>query len=230
MLDIAQVEKALPATLRGAATQSLVDTINQISSDPLVAEVIRDNFISYAHVLRDGKFKTEDYVHAVAYVSYKLMGNSNQDAYFKTFPQRYSSLVSRGATPKDISAYVAAYNKGKLVNLILEQTLVPVWILNQDVYQKAINTQEHLMVNAQSELVRTNAANSILTHLAKPKEVAGKLTIAMEETNGMKELTELMRQLAQKQLGAIERGVSAKEIAAQRIIEHEVSDADQEGA
>jgi len=169
-------------------------------------------------------------VHAVAYVSYKLMGNSNQDAYFKTFPQRYSSLVSRGATPKDISAYVAAYNKGKLVNLILEQTLVPVWILNQDVYQKAINTQEHLMVNAQSELVRTNAANSILTHLAKPKEVAGKLTIAMEETNGMKELTELMRQLAQKQLGAIERGVSAKEIAAQRIIEHEVSDADQEGA
>jgi hypothetical protein len=86
------------------------------------------------------------------------------------------------------------------------------------------------MVNAQSELVRTNAANSILTHLAKPKEVAGKLTIAMEETNGMKELTDLMRQLAQKQLGAIERGVSAKEIAAQRIIEHEVSDADQEGA
>jgi len=230
MLDIAQVEKALPATLRGAATQSLVDTINQISADPLVAEVIRDNFISYAHVLRDGKFKTDDYVHAVAYVSYKLMGNSNQDAYFKTFPQRYSLLVSRGATPKDISAYVAAYNKGKLVNLILEQTLVPVWILNQDVYQKAINTQAHLMVNAQSELVRTNAANSILTHLAKPKEVAGKLTIAMEETNGMKELTELMRQLAQKQLGAIERGVSAKEIAAQRIIEHEVSDADQEGA
>jgi len=230
VLDIAQVEKALPATLRGAATQSLVDTINQISADPLVAEVIRDNFISYAHVLRDGKFKTDDYVHAVAYVSYKLMGNSNQDAYFKTFPQRYSLLVSRGATPKDISAYVAAYNKGKLVNLILEQTLVPVWILNQDVYQKAINTQAHLMVNAQSELVRTNAANSILTHLAKPKEVAGKLTIAMEETNGMKELTELMRQLAQKQLGAIERGVSAKEIAAQRIIEHEVSDADQEGA
>jgi hypothetical protein len=227
MLDIAQVEKALPATLRGAATQSLVDTINQISADPLVAEVIRDNFISYAHVLRDGKFKTEDYVHAVAYVSYKLMGNSNQDAYFKTFPQRYSTLVSRGATPKDISAYVAAYNKGKLVNLILEQTLVPVWILNQDVYQKAINTQAHLMVNAQSELVRTNAANSILTHLAKPKEVAGKLTIAMEETNGMKELTDLMRQLAQKQLGAIERGVTAKEIAAQRIIEVEVEDADQ---
>jgi hypothetical protein len=223
MLDIAQVEKALPATLRGAATQSLVDTINQISADPMIAEVIRDNFISYAHVLRDGKFKTDDYVHAVAYVSYKLMGNSNQDAYFKTFPQRYSILVSKGATPKDISAYVAAYNKGKLVNLILEQTLVPIWILNQDVYQKAINVQATLMTTAQSELVRTNAANSILTHLAKPKEVAGKLTISMEETNGMKELTDLMRQLAQKQLGAIERGgVSAREIAAQRIIEHEV--------
>lgn len=230
MLDIAQVEKALPATLRGAATQSLVDTINQISADPLVAEVIRDNFISYAHVLRDGKFKTDDYVHAVAYVSYKLMGNSNQDAYFKTFPQRYSLLVSRGATPKDISAYVAAYNKGKLVNLILEQTLVPVWILNQDVYQKAINTQAHLMVNAQSELVRTNAANSILTHLAKPKEVAGKLTISVEDSSGMKELTDLMRQLATRQLDAIGRGVSAKEIAAQRIIEHEVDDADQTGA
>lgn len=229
MLDIAMLEKALPATLRGAATQSLVDTINQISADPLVAEVIRDNFLSYAHVLRDGKFKTDDYVNAVAYVSYKLMGNTNQDAYFKTFPQRYSLLVSRGATPKDISSYVAAYNKGKLVNLILEQTLVPVWILNQDIYQKAINTQAHLMTSAQSELVRTNAANSILTHLARPKEVAAKLTIAMEETNGMKELTTLMRTLAQRQLDAIDNGVSAKEIAAQRIIDVEPEDADQAG-
>ena len=30
--------------------------------------------MSYTSVMKDGRFKTEDYAHAVAYVSFKLMG------------------------------------------------------------------------------------------------------------------------------------------------------------
>lgn len=220
MLTRDEVERALPGNLKGAATQSLTDTINTLSQDPIAAQAIRDNFISYAHILKEGKFKTEDYVNAVAYVSYKLMGMSNVDAYAKTFPQRYSALQARGASPKDISAYVAAYNKGVLVNLILEQTLVPIWVLNQDVYQKAINVQATLMQTATSEMVRTTAANSILTHLAKPKEAASKVSISINENSGMQELKDLMAQVARKQIEAIEGGgTTAKQVASQRIID-----------
>lgn len=223
-LTVQQVATALPANLKGAATQSFVDQINNIVTDPLVAEQVRDNFMSYTHILKDGKFKTEDYLHAVTYVSFKLMGLSNQDAYFQTFPARHAALVAKGTSSKDISAYVSAYNKGKLVNMILEQTLVPTWVLNQDIYQRAINTQADLMMNAQSELVRTTAANSILTHLAKPKAVGPLINLDMRENSGMNELRNVLTELAQRQRDLIASGASStKEIADQRIIEGELA-------
>ena len=221
-LTVDQVEKALPANLKNSATQALTDQINNIVADPLVAEQVRNNFISYTSVLKEGKFKTEDYLHAVTYVSFKLMGLSNQDAYFRTFPARHAALVAKGTSSKDISAYVSAYNRGKLVNLILEQTLVPTWVLNQDLYQKAINTQADLMMNAQSEMVRTTAANSILTHLAKPKEAGPLINLDMRETSGMNELKDMLRSLAEKQREAIQGGnLTTKDIAEQKVIEGE---------
>lgn len=220
MLTVQQVAEALPPNLKTAATQALVDQINNAVSDPIVAEQVRNNFISYSKVLADGKFKTDDYLNAVMYVSYKLMGHSNQDAYFKTFPQRHATLIAAGRTAKDISAYVAMYNKGKLVNLVYECSVIPSWVLNQDAYQKAINTQVELMETSQSDMVRTQAANSLLTHLSKPKDVA-QISIDMRETSGMNELKEMMTRMAKQQIDLIESGVTAKEIAAQKIVDVE---------
>ena len=214
------VARALPGNLKSAATDQLADMINQISADPLIAEQIKDNFLSYASVLKEGKFKVEDYLNAVAYCSYKLMGDSNQDAYFKTFPQRYANLVAAGRTPKEISAYVAAYAKGQLVNKIMEQTLVPSWVLNQHMYQAALNTQFKLMTNEDvSSKVRSDAADSLLTHLAKPKEAGPLINIDMGETSGMNELKDALARMAQQQQTLINAGVSTKEIAAQDIVD-----------
>ncbi len=214
------VARALPGNLKSAATDQLADMINQISTDPLIAEQIRDNFLSYTSVLKDGKFKVEDYLNAVAYCSYKLMGDSNQDAYFKTFPQRYANLVAAGRTPKEISSYVAAYAKGQLVNKIMEQTLVPSWVLNQHMYQAALNTQFKIMTDEDvSPKVRSDAADSLLTHLAKPKEAGPLINIDMGETSGMNELKDALSRMAQQQQTLINAGVSTKEIAAQDIVD-----------
>lgn len=212
--------RALPPNLKGAATDALVDAINQISADPIIAESIRENFLSYSAVLRDGKFKTEDYLNAVAYCSYKLMGDSNQDAYFKTFPQRYAALMAAGRTPKEISSYVASYNKGQLVNKIMEQALVPSWVLNAHMFQAALNTQFKLMNDEDvSPKVRTDAANSLLTHLAKPKEVGPLINIEMGENSGMTELKETLAKMAEQQRELIASGVTTQAIASQTIIE-----------
>ncbi len=224
MLTEDDVKRALPATLRSSVTQNLVATINNVSTDPEFAQAVRDNFISYANIMKDGKFRTQDYVSAVTYVSYKLMGYSNQDAYFRTFPQRHAELVAKNTSAKDISSYVAMYSKGKLVNLIMEQSLVPSWVLNQDVYQKAINTQADLMLNAQSEKVRTEAANSLLTHLKKPEVKSASVHIDMTENSAMNDLKDTLTKLAAQQRELIQHGVSAREIAASRIIDEEVID------
>lgn len=222
---VADVARALPATLKQAATQDLVDKINNISHDPEMAEAIRDNFLGYIGVLKDGKFKTEEYLNAVTYVSFKLMGYSNQDSYEKTFPERMAAHIMKGTSKKDISAYVAAYAKGKLVNLIYEQSMIPTWVLNQDAFQQAINTQVDIMRNSSSDLARTQAANSVMTHLKKPDKVE-QLSIDVKENSGMKELAQSMTKLAEAQLRAIDQGIPTALIAAQPITEAEFTEVD----
>ena len=214
------VARALPGNLKSAATDELADLINQISTDPLVAEQIRNNFLSYTSVLKEGKYKVEDYLNAVAYCSYKLMGESNQDAYFKTFPQRYANLMAAGRTPKEISSYVSAYAKGQLVNKVLEQTLVPTWVLNVDLYQAALNTQFNLMSDeGVSAKVRSDAADSLLNHLSKPKEAGPLINIDLAESSGMNELKDAMKKMAEQQQQLIHAGVATREIAAQDIVD-----------
>lgn len=222
-LTIQDVAQALPPHLKVAATQNLVDTLNQIQLDPEAADAIRSNFISYAHVLKEGRFKIEDYLNAIAYVSFKLMGYTNREAYTQTFPQRYQNLVAKGTSDKDISAYVAAYHKNKLVTLVLEQSIIPSWILNQDAYQKAINTQLDLMTNSQSDKVRCEAANSILTHLKRPETKQIQLDISTKDSSGLDELKSKMVELAEIQRSLIEGGaMNTRTVAHQTLIEAEV--------
>ena len=218
MLTLQQVAHALPPNLKNNVTQQLVDNINNCVTDPIMAEAIKDNFLSYTQVLSEGKFKTEDYLSAVIYVSFKLMGMSNQDAYARTFPARYRTLLNNGTSAKDISSYVSMYNKGRLVNLILEKSLIPTWVLNQHIYQKAINVQADLMSNANSEMVRMQAANSILTHLVKPKEVGPLINLDLRESSGLNELKATLTQLAQQQRDLISNGITTKQIADQGLV------------
>jgi hypothetical protein len=217
-----EVQQALPANLKSAVTDSLVNQINAIAADPEIAEQVRNNFVSYTTVLKDGKFKLEDYLNAVMYVSYKIMGHSNQDAYARAFPQRYQRLMANGTSSKDIAAYVSAYNKGKLVNLIYEQTLVPSWVLNADIYQKAINTQYELMTDPDvSPKVRTEAANSLLTHLKKPEVGKVQIDLGVVENSGLNDLRKAIEDMSKLQKQAIEGGAELKTIAAAPLIEGE---------
>ena len=218
MLTLKDIEQSLPANLKSSATQQLTDLVNNIVTDQEVAESVRNNFISYTRVLREGKFKMEDYLSAIMYASYKMMGLNNQEAYAKTFPQRYTNLVAKGVASKDIAAYVAMYHRGKLVNLIMGQVLVPTWILNADMHQKALNTQFEIMNDPDvSPKVRVEAANSLLTHLAKPKETGPVINLDLRESSGMNELKKALVDMAAQQRDLISQGVPTKMIADQVI-------------
>lgn len=217
-MTVEVLREVLPKNLRGVATQEFADKINSIVSDPMVAEEVRNNFLTYSKVLNEGKFKTEDYLNAVVYATHKAMGYTNKDAYARTFPDRYSALIAKGADEKTISAYVAMYHKNKLVNLILEQAAIPMWLLNQDVYQKAINTQLGIMSDPDvSPKVRAEAANSILTHLKPPEVKKFEIDVGVKNEGGIEDLKATMRELAQTQLQAIERGMGVKDLAARKL-------------
>lgn len=219
------VMKAVPPNLKSAVTDALVDRLNTVSTDQIMAEAIRENFISYTSVLREGKFKLEDYMNAVTYVSHRLNGDTQHDAYFKTFPTRYQTLLSLGKTPKEISNYVAMYNKGKLVQKIQEQSLTPAWVMNQDMFQEALNTNYKIMMDEDvSPKVRVEAANSLLTHLQKPKETAPTVNIDLRENSGLSELKKTLENLAVQQQQLIGHGISTRDVAAQPIIDVQASE------
>ena len=219
MLTIDQFKTALPDKVKKSVNQELIDQINKTLSEPELYEAYRDNLMSYTKVMADGRFKIQNYIDAVKYVSHKLMGCSNIEAYTKTFPDKYQNFLAQGVAAKDIASYVTAYNKSKLVNLIFEQTLIPAYVLNQDLYQKALNTQAELMIMAKSEKVRCDAANSLLTHLKMPETQKVELEIGVKEDSSIAALRATTLELARQQRLMVESGaMNAQEVAHGRLI------------
>lgn len=217
-LTVEQFKDALPAKVKRSVNQELIDQVNQTLSDPGLYEQYRENLISYTSVMADGKFKIDSYVDAVKYVSHKLLGCTNIDAYTKTFPVKYANFVASGVSAKDIASYVAAYNKGKLVNLIMAQTLVPSYVLNQDLYQKALNVQADLMVNAKSEKVRSDAAAHLMGALKMPEVTKVELDIGVKEDSVIAQLRATTLELSRMQRLQIEAGsMNAQDVAHSRM-------------
>jgi len=217
MLTLGAVQESLPAQHRHNITQDMVNQLNTLSRDPEEARNIRDNFVTFSGVLQEGRYKVGDYVQAVMYVSHKIMGKTNIDSYKATFPDRYKAMKDAGRQPKDIASMVTAYNKGQLVTKIMERAMVPTWILNQDVFQEAINTQYELMMDIDvSPKVRSDAANSLLTHLKKPEIHKSELKVDIAMNDGMAALEQQLVEMSRKQLNLIEDdpNTSANDIAA----------------
>lgn len=219
-LTLEQFRDVLPKQVRGAISDELIDAVNVAIANSELRENFRDNLLSYTSVMKDGKFKIESYINAVKYVSLKLLGSSNVDAYLKTFPDKHQWFIAQGTSSKDISAYVAAYNKTKLVNLIFAQTLVPFHVLNADLYQKALNVQVALMTDEDvSPKVRSDAANSVLTHLKPPEITKIELDVKDNNNSMLADLRQTMLELAALQHKNIELGISSvKEVAHSNLI------------
>lgn len=217
-----QFKALLPKQFKGTVTQEVMDEINNALSDPIANEAFKENLLSYTGVMRDGKFKIGDYLKAVKYVSFKLLGSSNIDAYLKTFPDRHQEFIKNNTSAKDMSSYVAMYNKNKLVNLIFEQTIIPFHVLNSDLYQKALNVQVELMCSTDPKVspkVRSDAANSVLTHLKPPETTKIELDIGIKSDSMIEQLRTTMAEFSAQQLKAITLGTqSVTDIAHQKLV------------
>jgi hypothetical protein len=220
MISLEELEQALPANLKGKLTPELQLNISTIITDEQAARQFRDNFVNYTKVLQEGRFKLEDYVNAVLYVGFKLMGYTDRECYQRTFPDRYQELTAKGTPSKDIAAYVSAYNRNVLVNKVFEQSIIPTYVLNQHAIQQAINTQVEVMGDPKaSNRDRVKAADSLLTHLKKPETAKLELSIDYRKNDEMESLEESMRQMVENQKKMIALGHTTQSIAHARMID-----------
>lgn len=226
-LSIEVLKKALPPKLKNRINQELLDKIEGTLQDPQMYEIYRENFLTYSSVLNDGKFKMDEYLNAVKYCTHKLMGKSNIESYIKTFPDRYNQMLLNGYGQKEIASFVAVYNKGKMVNAILEQSIIPSWIINQDLHQKAINVLADLMMTANSEKVRADSANSLLVHLKPPEVKKVELDIGVKANKEIDDMKILLAELSAKQLAMMNSGVvNVTDVANTKIVNAEYREID----
>lgn len=219
MLPIETVKKLVPKSQRGLITQGFLDKIEASVQNSLIAEEFKSNFITYLNVLSTGKYKMEDYISAVKYVSFKLLGYSNVDAYAATFPDRYERLKREGQ--EQIEAFASMYNKNKLVMQIYEQTIVPTYVLNAPLHQEALNELAKMIKDPSVRgMTKVKACEAILQHTKQPEIVKGELTIGIEQQDTISELRDVVEQLAEVNRLSIAKNVkSIKEVAEAKIID-----------
>ena len=70
MLELEVVKKLLPKSHRTLITQEFLDKVEKSVNDSAIAEGFKDNFITYLNVLHSGRYKMEDYIAAIKYISF----------------------------------------------------------------------------------------------------------------------------------------------------------------
>ena len=205
-ITVPMLQDAVTKSLRSSVDQVLVDEINSLT-DPIMQECYADNLICFGSVLEEGKYSLPQYLNAVRYVSYKLMGDNNEKAHRKTFPEKHVDWKARGIKKKRISNYIYAYNGGKMVMAMLRQAVIPTTILNAGKFQSALNV---LCDIASDDKVlpkdRVAAADSLVRHL-KPLEVATVAADAVVHSDDtIEQLAKIMHDMAKLSVDTIKSG------------------------
>lgn len=209
-----EFKAALPTEMRRNVNPLLIMKINNILNNPDEWEYFKNDLLSYTSVLQQGKFKMDGYINAVRYVGFKVRGFTNKDAYHRTFPEKYNRFIAEGVSSKDIASYSTAYNKSKLVNLIYEQTLIPTHILNAATFQQAINVQAKIMNDPDASFkVRSDAANSLMSHLKAPEAKKIELDIGVNTGGIIEDYEKAMSAMVESQMKLISAGGDVKQIA-----------------
>jgi len=224
-MEIEAVKRLVPKNQRGMITSEFCEKVEKSVNDPVLAEQIKSNFISYLNVLSTGKFSMDEYLNAVKYVSFKLLNYTNRDAYAATFPDRWERMVKEGVEEKRMDAYVAMYNKSKLVMAIYEQTIVPTYVLNAPLHQEALNVLAKMIKDPSVRgMAKVKACEAILTHTKQPEIVKGELTIGLQENETIAELREVTEQLANTFRASIGKGKTLQDVAEAQIIDVKVEE------
>lgn len=204
----------------GPVTQELVDKMNRLAQSEELSQIYKENLITYTSVLQKGAFTPDQYVSAVQYVSYRLMGNDVRPSWEKTFPDRYQKLLAKGASSKAIHSHASAYNKTKLVMGITEQSLIPSYIVNNGYFQEALDTAMEIVRDTDaSDKNRIDALGKVLDHTAMPESLMGsKEEISDKGLDIIAQLAKATADLAESKRASIASGDTTAKDAARRPI------------
>jgi hypothetical protein len=215
-INLDTLRRVIPRSIK--VTQKSCDNLNSIISSSDFRDEYKEAILDFSSVLNDSRWTLKQYAEACKFVVHKLQGDSNLSAHVKTFPDKYQDRISKGVPVDHLRAYAQSYSNNKLVLKIMEQTIVPLHLLNLGVVQEAINVQIDLMQNANSETVRQKAADSLISHLKTPEiqAIQGNISVTAGD-DIITKYEEAINMMVTKQQEAISGGANVKDIANTKI-------------
>lgn len=207
-LSIEQVRGSVPRSFRKNITEEFLDKLEDSLKNEEIANHIKENFLSYSNVLADcdNTITIWDYVNAVKFISYKIMGYSIDEAYKRTFPQKIEKCIKEGKTSW-INKYANAYNQNKIVNKIYEQTLIPSYVLNAPLYQRALNVLADMIESDEIRgMAKVKACETILNYTKPPEVAKAEVTVNVQQSDAISDLREVAEAFAKSMHESIASG------------------------
>lgn len=226
LLDENTVKNIYPVRVSNTIIKRVTQAINDCltGSEDGMEYFLRDNIIGLIDVMKDNKTNSfEEYLNAVKFVTFKQAGDSNLRAYSRTFPDTVYRLHAENKPKEHLYAYANAFAKTKLVTKIQAMMMIPSHIMYQDVFHQAVKVQAEIMNDDQvSPKVRSDAANSLMTHLKQPEVKQMELSVNTKDDGAIASLTEALNALSGSQRDMMLSGkYTSKELREATIIEVE---------
>jgi len=194
------------------------DLITKICQEDFSEDEFVDSLIAFEDIGRTSRSSTEQYIKAVQFTSYVIMGDTYTQAFKKTHPER----ALKASSDEHITSYASIYANGKLVKEIMQRMTLHNSMLFKDKEFKARKELFNIgMDDTQSGKSRVEALKVFLDNQYREQKDAG-ININLNAGNGsaIDDINQALTKLATRQQTAIEAGyMDLKEVAESRIIE-----------
>ena len=204
-LDVVLKNKKVPNKVKERVVEYVNNSLT--SMDSVIGEHFRNTCIDMLDVLGTNKTNISfiTYMQACMFVTYRLSGDSKHKAYTKTFPDRVMKLQQSGKDMGYLHSYAELYSKNKAVVEVHARAMLPTHIMYSDLFHRAMKVTAEIMINEKvSPKVRVDAANNILTHTKQPEIQQSEVSITVDSSNIIDQLTSVMNNVATKQKSLIE--------------------------
>lgn len=224
-VTVEELKILYPVKVAGKVLEQAAEILNTATEDMdyVMAKEFRDNCLSFIDILKNSKSRVSfaDYVNACKFATFKLAGNTDVRAYALTFPDRIRRMERDKVPNSHLYQYASIYSKNKTVVEVMAKLVVPTHIMFQDIFHQAVKVQSELMLDAKiSPKVRSDAANSLMTHLKTPEVKQAELKVDVQGSGAIEQLAEALGSLSGKQSEMLREGrYSLKDIREATIIE-----------
>jgi len=205
---------SLPKRSRNIPKEDLQYLVDLLTTEPELYEDV----ISYTDIIKEGKWSIVEYLNAVRYVTYQMMGHSNRQSFLKVFPDKI------GVPTVTLDKYVNKFNKSKLVLSLQKVATVPLYLTHHYLLNKAIAKQAELMDTAKSEMVKHLAAKELCNILKPPEENYMQIDVNVKKDNSIEAIEQALYSTANK----LVQGVQDKTTTTENILNANIIEAEYE--